>query len=62
MNYNEFKDLCREAWKEKYSYLKINRLDEDENILFVLKVKKNIKFLNQRLNHFRMIFFTKYII
>ena len=30
MVYNEFKNLCREAWKKKYSYLKINRLDDNE--------------------------------
>ena len=27
MSYDEFKSLCREAWKEKYNYL-INRLEE----------------------------------
>ena len=30
MSYDEFKSLCREAWKEKYNYLIINRL-EDKN-------------------------------
>ena len=30
MSYEEFKELCREAWKEKYNYLLINRL-EDKN-------------------------------
>ena len=30
MDYNEFKNLCREAWNKKYSYLKINRLNDDE--------------------------------
>ena len=30
MSYDEFKELCREAWKEKYNYLLINRL-EDKN-------------------------------
>ena len=30
MSYDEFKSLCREAWKEKYNYLLINRL-EDKN-------------------------------
>ena len=30
MSYDEFKELCREAWKEKYNYLIINRL-EDKN-------------------------------
>ena len=30
MSYEEFKSLCKEAWKEKYNYLEINRL-EDKN-------------------------------
>ena len=30
MSYDEFKSLCREAWKEKHNYLLINRL-EDKN-------------------------------
>ena len=30
LSYDEFKELCREAWKEKYNYLLINRL-EDKN-------------------------------
>ena len=30
MYYDEFKSLCREAWKEIYNYLLINRL-EDKN-------------------------------
>ena len=28
MSYDEFKELCREAWKEKYNYLLINRLED----------------------------------
>ena len=30
MSYDEFKSLCREAWREKYNYFLINRL-EDKN-------------------------------
>ena len=30
MSYDEFKELCREAWRDKYNYLLINRL-EDKN-------------------------------
>ena len=30
MSYDEFKELCREAWRENYNYLLINRL-EDKN-------------------------------
>ena len=28
MSYDEFKELCREAWREKYNYLLINRLED----------------------------------
>ena len=30
MSYDKIKSLCREAWKEKYKYLEIKRL-EDKN-------------------------------
>ena len=30
MSYDEFKELCRDAWKEKKNYLEINIL-EDKN-------------------------------
>ena len=30
MSYDEFKELCREAWQERYNYLLLNRL-EDKN-------------------------------
>ena len=30
MHYRKFKDLCNEAWKEKCKYLKIIRLDVEE--------------------------------
>ena len=28
MSYDDFKNLCREAWKEKYNYLLINKLED----------------------------------
>ena len=28
MSYDEFKELNREAWKEKYNYLEINMLED----------------------------------
>ena len=28
MSYDEFKMLCREAWRDKYDYLEINMLDD----------------------------------
>ena len=27
ISYEEFKELCKEAWEEKYSYLQNNRFD-----------------------------------
>ena len=30
MSYEEFKSLCKEAWKEKYNYLEINRLEDKD--------------------------------
>ena len=37
MSYDEFKSLCREAWKEEYNYLEINKFEK--------KMEKNIKFV-----------------
>ena len=28
MNYDEWKELCKMAWEEKYNYLQIDRLKE----------------------------------
>ena len=43
MDYNEFKDLCREAWKKKYSYLKINRLADIEKYTICNESDKEYK-------------------
>ena len=45
MSYDEFKQLCREAWKEKYNYLIINRLEDKngKNIGFVMNLIRSIK-------------------
>ena len=32
MSYDEFKSLCTEAWKEKYNYLIINKLEGKNGI------------------------------
>ena len=47
MSYEEFKSLCREAWKEKYNYLEINRLEDKngKNIVYVMNLKMNTKYL-----------------
>ena len=43
-SYEELKDLCREAWKQKYSYLKINRLDDQEKKCICNENKNEYKF------------------
>ena len=43
MDYNEFKNLCREAWNKKYSYLKINRLCDDEKYTICNESEKEYK-------------------
>ena len=40
MSYEEFKGLCRGAWKEKQSYLKINRIDDEEKHCICNESKK----------------------
>ena len=50
MSYDEFKSLCREAWKEKYNYLLINRLeDKNGKNTYVMNLIPSIKFLIQKL-------------
>ena len=43
MSYNEFKNLCREAWNKKYSYLKIDRLNDDEKYTICNESEKECK-------------------
>ena len=52
MDYNEFKNLCREAWNKKYSYLKIDRLNDDEKYTICNESEKVIQSSNQRLTPF----------
>ena len=52
MKYEEFKDLCREAWKEKLSYLKINRLDDGEKFCICIESKKEYKIFKPQTNPF----------
>ena len=41
MSYEGFENLCKEAWKEKNSYLKINRLDDEEKYCNCIESKKD---------------------
>ena len=41
MSYDEFKSLCREAWKEKYNYLLINRLEEKNGKKYMICNESN---------------------
>ena len=47
MFYDEFKELCREAWKEKFTYFLINRLEvkNGKNTGFVMNLVRSIKSL-----------------
>ena len=54
MNYNEFKDLCREAWNKKYSYLKINRLNDDEKYTICNESEKEYKIFKPK-THFTIV-------
>ena len=49
MSYEEFKSLCREAWKEKYNYLEINKLEDKNGKKYcICNESKNIKSLQSR--------------
>ena len=43
MSYDEFKSLCREAWKEKYNYLEINRLEDKNGKKYKICNESNMK-------------------
>ena len=44
MSYDEFKSLCREAWKEKYNYLLINRLEDKNDKKYMICNESNPEF------------------
>ena len=50
MSYDEFKELCREAWKEKYYYLKINKIDDEEEYCICNESKKEYKIFKPQTN------------
>ena len=45
MSYDEFKSLCREAWK-KYNYLLINRLEDTKGSRYKICNESNSKYKN----------------
>ena len=40
MSYEQIKEFCKEAGKEEYSYLKIEKLDEEEKYCISNESKK----------------------
>ena len=44
MSYDEFKTLCREAWKEKYNYLLISRLEDRHDKKYMICNESNPEF------------------
>ena len=52
MSYEQFNDLCREAWKEKCSYLKIIRLDDKEKFCTSNESEKEYKIFKPQTNPF----------
>ena len=56
MSYDELKELCREAWKEKHNYLSINRLGLEDKIGSRNKIFKNLIQITRTLIHKRILF------
>ena len=44
MSYDEFKSLCREAWKEKYNLL-INRLEDKNGKKYMICNESNPEYI-----------------
>ena len=41
MSYDELKELCREAWRERYNYLLINRLEDKNGKIYMICNESN---------------------
>ena len=52
MSSEESKDLCREAWKKKCSYLKVTRLDDEKKIFICNESKKEHNFFQPQTKPF----------
>ena len=56
MKYEEFKEMCHNAWSEKFNYLCIDMTKKMKvNIVFSMKAKTHILNVFQKLNLFNKI-------
>ena len=44
MSYDEFKNLCKEAWRDKYNYLLINRLEDKNGSKYMICNESNLQY------------------
>ena len=44
MSYDEFKSLCREAWRDTYNYLLINRLEDKNGSKYMICNESNLQY------------------
>ena len=44
MSYDEFKSLCREAWRDNYNYLLINRLEDKNGSKYMICNESNLQY------------------
>ena len=44
MSYDEFKSLCKEAWRDKYNYLLINRLEDKNGSKYMICSESNLQY------------------
>ena len=44
MSYDEFKSLCKEAWRDKYNYLLINRLEDKNGSKYIICNESNLQY------------------
>ena len=44
MSYREIKDLCKHGWRQKYSYHKINKVDDDNNFSICTESNQKLEF------------------
>ena len=44
ISYDEFKSLCKEAWRDKYNYLLINRLEDKNGSKYMICNESNLQY------------------
>ena len=44
MSYDEFKELCREAWRKRYNYLLLNRLEDKNGSKYMICNESNLRY------------------